>query len=405
MWCPKGMAAMSMNDPELERCRPRVLIAPDSFKGSLDALEVAQCMARGVMRAMPDCVISQLPMADGGEGSAAVVANALAGEWGALEVTDANGENCQVNYAICRDSSIGRLVILDAAAIVGLPQARLAPELRTTRGLGEAVHKLYQRGERTLVIGLGGTSTMDGGAGLLAELALDFHDAEGVCIAPTFANLAHIVRLEQRGDRDWLQDLRLIALTDVDSPLCGPLGSSFVFGEQKGFRDLQQADQLLARFAEQCEATMGASFSTHSGAGAAGGLGFALGLIGAELQSGAAFIAATLNLQGRLGDYDWVITGEGRSDRQTLLGKGPGHIAALAREQGIPVSLLSGGIEDSAELAHYFNGCFSIMPRPDSLAYAMEHAGSLLEDATAQLASLFAAIYRKTSALGDQHDE
>jgi glycerate kinase len=371
-----------------------MLVAPDSFKGSLSAIEAAQCMARGIARALPDCLITQLPMADGGEGSAEVVASALAGEWRVLDATDANGDRCQVPYALCRDSSIGRFVIFDAAAIVGLPQARLAAELRTTRGLGEALRELYERGERTLVVGLGGTSTMDGGAGLLAELALDFRDAQGVSMAPTFANLAEISRLERRSDSHWLEELRLIALTDVDSPLCGPLGSSLVFGEQKGFTDLQQADQVLARFAEQCEAAMGNSFSTRSGAGAAGGLGFALGLIGAELQSGAAFIAATLALDSSLGDYDWVITGEGRSDRQTLLGKGPAHIAALAREQGVPVSLLSGAIEDGAELAPHFDGCFSIMPRPDTLEYALEHASALLEDASAQLAGFYSATCR-----------
>ncbi|MNQ17176.1 Glycerate 2-kinase [compost metagenome] len=391
---------MSMNHPEPAPRRPHVLVAPDSFKGSLSAIEAAQCMARGVARALPDCIITQLPMADGGEGSAEVVASALAGEWAWLEATDANGDGCRVPYAFCRDSSIGRFVILDSAAIVGLPQARLAPELRTTRGLGEALRELYERGERTLVVGLGGTSTMDGGAGLLAELALDFRDAQGVSVAPVFANLAQITRLERRSDSDWLEGLRLIALTDVDSPLCGPLGSSFVFGEQKGFTDLQQADRVLARFAGQCEAAMSNSFSARSGAGAAGGLGFALGLIGAELQSGAAFIAATLALESSLGDYDWVITGEGCSDRQTLFGKGPGHIAALAREQGVPVSLLSGAIEDSTALAQCFDGCFSIMPRPASLEYAIEHAGSLLEEASAQLAGLFAAIYRQ--ALGDR---
>lgn len=386
---------MLMNHPELAPRRPHVLVAPDSFKGSLSAIEAAQCMARGVTRALPGCVITQIPMADGGEGSTEVVASALAGEWASLDAIDANGDCCRVPYALCRDSSIGRFVILDAAAIVGLPQARLAPELRTTRGLGEALRELYERGERTLVIGLGGTSTMDGGAGLLAELAMVFRDAQGTSIAPTFANLAQIAGLERRSDSDWLKGLRLIALTDVDSPLCGPLGSSFVFGEQKGFTDLQQADQALARFAGQCEAVMGNSFSARPGAGAAGGLGFALGLIGAELQSGAAFIAATLALESSLGDYDWVITGEGRSDRQTLLGKGPGHIAALAREQGVPVSLLSGAIENSTELAQSFNGCFSIMHRPDSLVYAIEHAGSLLEEASAQLAGLFAAIHRQ----------
>lgn len=372
----------------------RILIAPDSFKGSLDAIEAAACMARGVARALPGCSITQLPIADGGEGSAEVVSSALAGEWASLEVTDANGEPKLIAYAICRNSVIGRFAVFDAAAIVGLPQARLAPQLRTTRGIGEALRQLYQRGERTIVLGLGGTSTLEGGSGLLAEVALNFQDAQGRTLAPTFASLGEIVRVERRRDSQWLDDVRLIALTDVASPLTGSNGASLVFGAQKGFADLPQADRQLARFAEQCESLYGRGFSAQAGAGAAGGLGFALALLGAELQPGADFIAATLALQDSLVDYDWVITGEGCSDRQTLLGKGPAHIAALAREHGVPVSLLSGAIKDSHELAPFFDGCFSILPHPAPLEFAIEHAGDLLEEASTHLATFYSAVRR-----------
>ncbi|MES2821287.1 MAG: glycerate kinase [Pseudomonadota bacterium] len=384
---------MSSTSPCVPRA-PRILIAPDSFKGSLNAIEAAACMARGVARALAGCSITQLPMADGGEGSAEVVASALAGEGASLEVTDANGEPRVVSYAICRNSAIGRFAILDAAAVVGLPQARVAPPLRTTRGIGEAIRQLYEGGERTIVLGLGGTSTMEAGSGLLAEVALDFHDAQGRTFAPTFASLEEIVRVERRLDSHWLQEVRLIALTDVVSPLTGAQGASFIFGAQKGFSDLQQADQRLAGFASRCQVLFGCGFNERPGAGAAGGLGYALALLGAELRPGADFIAATLSLQERMADYDWVITGEGCSDRQTLLGKGPAYIAALAREHGVPVALLSGAIKDPHALAPFFDGCFSSMPHPDSLDFAMAHAASLLEEASAQLATLYAAVRR-----------
>lgn len=372
----------------------RILVAPDSFKGSLDAIEAAACMARGIARMLPGCSITQLPIADGGEGSAEVVSSALDGQWASLEVTDGNGEPRVVAYASCRDSSIGAFAILDVASIVGLPHARIAPQLRTTRGIGEALRLLHERGERTIVLGLGGTATMEAGSGLLSEVALYFYDAQGRSFHPTFDTLDQITRVDRRTDHHWLSELRLIALTDVESPLTGPKGASMVFGAQKGFTNLSSADRCLGRFAERCEAFWGAGYSAAAGAGAAGGLGFALALLGAELQPGATFISDCLALAKRMADFDWVITGEGCSDRQTLLGKGPAHIAALAQTQGVPVSLLSGAIQDPQDLEGLFDGCFSIVPHPSPLAFAIANAAELLEQASAHLASFYGAVHR-----------
>ncbi|MCY0855548.1 glycerate kinase [Cupriavidus sp. D39] len=319
----------------------RVLLAPDSFKGSLDAPAAARHMAEGIRNALPDARVTQVPIADGGEGTAAVVAAACGGCWHAVDVTDANGQLVRMPFAACESAALGAFAIFDVAAVAGLPDAMAAPGARTTRGVGQAIRGIAAQGFATIVVGLGGSSTNDAGAGLLAELALDFLDAAGGRIDPVLDNLASIRSLRPRADAGRWQAPRLVALTDVTSPLCGRLGASMIFGAQKGVTDLAQADEVLGEFAARCELALGRHAAQAQGAGAAGGLGFALRLLGAQLLPGGSFILDAAGLATVAG-YDWILTGEGRSDRQTLLGKGPALIAALGRRHGVPVTLLSG---------------------------------------------------------------
>jgi glycerate kinase len=208
--------------------------------------------------------------------------------------------------------------------------------------------------------------------------------------------------------------MKLIALSDVTSPLTGAQGAAHVFGAQKGFTDLAQVDAALARFA----AMAATAFTEHHddqhddqhgdlarrpGAGAAGGLGFGLTLLGATLRDGAEFILDTSGLAADIAGYDWVVTGEGRSDAQTILGKGPAAVAALARRHQVPVSLLSGAVDACAELDTAFDGCFSIVAGPAALADAMAGAGPLLEQAAARLARLFTAAHRGGGRTGDHN--
>ncbi|MGO4151590.1 glycerate kinase [Cupriavidus sp. YAF13] len=371
----------------------RVLLAPDSFKGSLDAPAVARHMAEGIRHALPHAVVTQVPIADGGEGTAAVVAAACGGRWHAVDVTDANGQPVRMPFAACESAALGAFAIFDVAAVAGLPDAAAAPGARTTRGVGQAIRGIAARGFATIVIGLGGSSTNDAGAGMLSALAFDFLDAAGERIDPVPDNLASIRSLRPRVDADLLQGLRLVALTDVASPLCGPHGASMMFGGQKGVADLAQADEVIGEFAARCELTLGCHAAQAQGAGAAGGLGFAMRLLGAPLLPGGRFILDTAGL-ATVDGYDWILTGEGRSDRQTLLGKGPALIAALGRRHGVPVTLLSGAIADGALLREAFDGCFSVQAGPASLAWSIAQGGALLEAAAAQLARLYAAARR-----------
>lgn len=371
-----------------------ILIAPDSFKGSMEAAEVARHLSAGVRRALPLACIHTLPIADGGEGTAGVIATALRGVWDQYTVTDGNGAPRAVSVAVCESSAMGRFAVFDVAQIVGLPDAVVAPEQRITRGIGELIRQLHAQGLSTIVIGLGGSSTMDAGAGLLAELAYDFVDGIGKTIHPTFDNLQDVTSIKRRSDANWLASMRLIGLTDVTSPLAGPNGASMIFGRQKGFQNLVGADSKLACFAAGFHHTfsdLSPDIASMPGTGAAGGIGFGLAILGAQLHAGAAFICATTGLSTQITQYDWVITGEGRSDRQTLMGKGPATIAALARAHAVPVSLVSGGIEVCDELDEAFDGCFSIVSGPQSLEFSMANTAILLEQAGFRVAKLFAA--------------
>jgi glycerate kinase len=370
----------------------RVLVAPDSFKGSLGAALVAASIAAGVKAAIPGCVVVEAPIADGGEGSASAIAQGLQGSWDQVEVVDTNGARIRMPFAACHSPVLGPFAVFDVAEIVGLPAAVAAPGARTTRGVGEAIRAIHARGFTTIALGLGGSSTNDAGAGLLAELAFTCRDAAGRELDPVFDNLMQVASVERRQDGAWLRELTLIGLTDVTSPLTGDDGASRVFGQQKGFTDLAAADAVLAHFADLLDKDT----SALAGSGAAGGLGFAVALLGGSLRPGAQFVLEAHRLTEGSVDYDWVITGEGRSDRQTLLGKGPAEVARLARHSGIPVTLLSGAVDLDPELEAAFDGgCFSIQPGPVSLDYAMANAGQLLERAGRQVGALFVRARRR----------
>lgn len=374
----------------------RVLVAPDSFKGSLAASDVARHIAAGLSQALPGCVVTQAPIADGGEGTAATVAQQLGGAWASLRVTSANGTPIDLPYAACHSPALGRFAIFDVAGIVGLPDAVIPAGARTTRGVGQALTQLAGLGFETIVVGLGGSSTSEGGAGMLAEVMFDFRDADGAMVEPVLDTLGTIHSVAQRPGNAALARLTLIGLTDVSSPLTGAAGACHVFGAQKGVADLDAADAAIAGYAEKITAASGVDHRAIDGAGAAGGLGFALRTLGATLQPGAQFILQALGLDQDSMDFDWVITGEGRSDGQTLLGKGPATIAGLARRHGIPVSLLSGAIEHNLELYAAFDGCFSVQAAPVTLDHALAHAGALLEAAACNLARLYGAVVRRT---------
>ena len=377
----------------------RIVLAPDSFKGSLDAPGVCAALARGIVRAIPDAQISARPMADGGEGTldAVLAAVGAAGKRLVRDVAGADGAPVRAAYGVI-DAGEGPTAVIEVAQVVGITDARAmsAPVAdRSTRGVGELVVALLDQGVRRFMIGLGGSSTNDGGSGLLAALGVALLDADGRELPATPRALARLARVDAARLDPRVAQSALRIMSDVDNPLTGALGATAVFGPQKGVApgDVAALDATLGRFAARAEGALGRQVARQPGAGAAGGLGFALQLVGGTFASGAEVVAGLIGLDAALADADWAITGEGRSDRQTLLAKAPFVVARHAAAHGVPVTLISGAVDAAAlpELAAHFAGCFALPNGPATLADCIADAAFLLEARAEQAARVLAA--------------
>jgi glycerate kinase len=267
---------------------------------------------------------------------------------------------------------------------------------RSTRGLGEQIGALLDRGVRRFMIGLGGSSTNDGGAGLLAALGVRFVDTDGRDVAPTPGGLARLAHADASALDARLGQCEITIMSDVNNPLAGARGATAIFGPQKGVAPerVGPIDATLARYAAIVEAALGRRASERPGAGAAGGLGFALMLAGGTMRSGAEVVADLIGLDAALDGADWAITGEGKSDAQTLLAKAPSVVADRARALRVPVSLLSGAV-DAASLpalhARFAGGCFALPAGPATLDACMRDAAALLADRAEAMTRLFVA--------------
>ena len=369
---------------------PVVVIAPDSFKGSLSAEQVAQAIASGVTRAQPDAVVRICPMADGGEGTLDAMLTG-GGERRLLTVRGAAGPVREAVTGLLGDGS----AIVETAEIVGItdPVGMGVPvQARSSRGMGEAIRALLDVGVRRFFVALGGSSTNDGGAGLLAGLGMKLFDAQGEELEPTPEQLARLARIDVSQLDARLADASFVGMSDVDNPLTGEHGATAIFGPQKGVQPEQvvSVDAALARFADLLEPALQRTARNLPGAGAAGGLGFALHMLGARFEPGAETVARQIGLDAALAGADWLITGEGRSDIQTLHGKAPFIACAHARAVGVPATLLSGAVDSVAlpRLAEHFNGCFSPAPGPITLEVAIRDAAHLLANEAEQLTRL-----------------
>ncbi len=372
---------------------PRIVLAPDSFKGCLTAPAVSAALASGLRRVWPTADILERPMADGGEGTLEAILTATGGTRHTAQVSAADGRLSPTDYGLIHDDSTISAV-LESAKVVGFAQAGDTPVAqRHSMGLGELLRHVLDRGVRRFFIGLGGSSTNDGGAGLLAALGVRLLDVAGQGLPPTPEGLAGLHRLDFSALEPRLRDCQLILLSDVDNPLCGADGATAVFGPQKGVTPDQVTafDARLRHLADLGDAWAGDAYSLRPGAGAAGGLGYALLLVGAEMRSGAETIAQINGLDAALAGADWAITGEGRSDLQTLRGKAPQVVAAHARRAGVPVSLVSGAIDPAAlaALSTDFDDCHAISSGPDSIAAAIAQAPERLAAQAERLARHF----------------
>ncbi|MHC0431935.1 glycerate kinase [Streptomyces sp. O3] len=330
----------------------RVLIAADKFKGSLTAVQVAERVTAGLRRAAPEVRVEALPVADGGDGT---VAAAVAGgfERREVRVTGPLGTEVTAAYALRGDTAVVEMA--EASGLQLLPDGVFAPLTSTTYGSGELLLAALEAGARTLVFGVGGSATTDGGAGMLAALGARFLDADGAPVAPGGGPLRDLATADLSGLDPRLADVDLILASDVDNPLTGPKGAPAVYGPQKGASpdDVRALDAALAHFAVVLEKAVGpkaAACAQAPGAGAAGGIGYgALVGLDARFRPGIDVMLDVLGFAPALERADLVITGEGSLDEQTLHGKAPAGVAAAARAAGVPVVAVCGRLALTAE--------------------------------------------------------
>jgi glycerate kinase len=377
----------------------RVVVAPDSFKGSLTAPAACAAIARGLARALPGVTVHARPMADGGEGTLDAVLTAVGGaaRRETLAVSGAGGAIVEAAYGLLPHVD-GRTAVIEVAQVVGITDATgmsTPVGARSTRGIGELVRALLDRDIRRFMIGLGGSSTNDGGSGMLVALGLRLLAADGQSIEPTPDGLAALTNVDSSALDPRLARCDFRIMSDVNNPLSGRMGATAIFGPQKGVEPAQSPrfDRSLAQFAALAEAAIGRSAAQCPGAGAAGGLGFALQLLGGTFASGAEVVAELVGLDEALADADWVLTGEGRSDAQTLLAKAPFVVARHAARLQVPATLLSGAVEADAltALNEHFAGCFALPNGPATLEGCVANAAMLLELRAEQVARAFHA--------------
>ncbi|MCA1029488.1 glycerate kinase [Bacillus timonensis] len=359
----------------------KIVIAPDSFKGSLTALEAGLTIQEAILAELPNVHIDVIPMADGGEGTLETLIFATKGKRLQIEVTGPLGEKISTEYGVLGD---GKTVVIEMANIAGLPmvpEEERNPLHTTTYGIGETILKATELGHRRFIIGLGGSATNDGGLGMLQALGVKFLDRNGTLVGCYGSDVQKVANVDFSSINPVISECSFIIASDVNNPLCGKTGASHVFGPQKGasIQVVEALDTALSSYATVIEKELGKSYQHITGAGAAGGLGFAFLLLGGEMKVGSEIVADATRLKEKIKNADWVITGEGQSDFQTLFGKVPAFIANLARENRSKTVLVSGGLgEGSEKLFDLFDCCFSIMNRPMTVEDAMANAKQLL---------------------------
>ncbi|MGY4025592.1 glycerate kinase [Aeromonas rivuli] len=372
----------------------KIVIAPDSFKESLSAMEVADAIEAGFKQVLPDATYVKLPMADGGEGTVRSLVDATDGRIVTAEVTAPLGNRVEGFLGLLGD---GKRAVIEMAAASGLhlvaPEQR-NPLLTSSFGTGELILAALDLGVTHLILGIGGSATNDGGAGMIQALGGKLLKADGSAIGFGGAALAELATIDLSGLDARLADLTIEVACDVNNPLCGPKGASAVFGPQKGanYEMVVQLDNNLSHYADCIEAALGCQVKDIPGAGAAGGMGAALvGLLGAELKPGIQIVIEALDLASVLQDADLVITGEGRIDSQTIHGKTPMGVARCAKQFGKPVIGIAGCLTDDCGVvhAHGIDAVFAVVNRAMSLPEALETASTNLTLTSRNVAALY----------------
>lgn len=360
----------------------KVVTAIDSFKGSLTSLEAGHGVETGFKRVDSAIEVNVRPLADGGEGTVDALTEGMHGDKVYVQVTGPLGDKVNCPYGIIAESQTAIIEMSGAAGITLIPRNQLDPMKATTYGVGEVIEDAINRGCRRFLIGIGGSATNDGGVGMLMALGYDFLDAQGQPIALGAQGLKDLDHIETSHVLPALQECSFKIACDVTNPLCGAQGASAIYGPQKGATSAQvlEMDGWLAHYAKCAQALDDTIDATYPGTGAAGGLGFAFkSFLQGELVSGISMVLEETKLEDAVKEADLVITGEGRLDGQTAMGKAPIGVAQLAKKYDKPVIAFAGCVTKDATLCnkHGIDAFFPIMRKATTLDEAMNHDNAL----------------------------
>ena len=376
----------------------KIVIAPDSFKESLSAPEVAAAIARGWLQVFPEAECLLRPMADGGEGTVDALLAAVGGERRECQVRGPMGQPVLAHWGLLNNGT----AVIEMAAASGLhwvPREQRDARLASSYGTGELILQALDAGATRIILGLGGSATNDGGAGLLQALGVRLLDEQGRALAAGGAALAKLDRIDLSELDGRLLAAQFEVAADVDNPLCGARGASAVFGPQKGAtpEHVLELDAALDHYARVVGATLGEDHASSPGVGAAGGLGFAArAFLKATFRPGIELVAELSHLADAVVGADLVITGEGRMDAQTLHGKTPVGVARVAQAAGVPVIALAGSLGEGYQALYEagIEAAFSLAPGPLSLEQAMAGAAVELQARTVDIARLWRLVGR-----------
>ena len=371
----------------------KIVVAPDSFKGSVSALEAANAIEQGLRRVFPDAIIEKIPMADGGEGTVQSLVDATGGQIHTHRVVAPLENEVDAKFGILSDGDTAVIEMASASGLTLVPPDKRNPLRTTTYGTGQLIHAALEAGCRRLIIGIGGSATNDGGAGMAEALGVRLLDTNGKQISRGGGNLGQLASIDVTDLHPAIAETETVVACDVNNPLTGPDGASYVYGPQKGATPemIEILDGHLVHFDLVLRRTLGQSFNDIPGAGAAGGLGAGLmAFLNAELRLGIDIMIDAVNLKERVQGASIVFTGEGQLDFQTAFGKTPVGVAKVAKAYDIPVIAIAGGIAEGAEAVYDagIDAMLGIVQEPMSLENAVRDASRLIADTAEQAARL-----------------
>ena len=374
----------------------RIVIAPQSFKGSVTGPVAARAIEEGVLRVFPEAETTLIPVADGGDGTLDALVEATSGKIFTSRVSGPLRERVRARWGVMGDGKTAVIEMAQASGLALLPYKDRNPRHTTTFGTGQLIKRALDRGYRRIIVGMGGSATNDGGVGMAWALGARFRDTKGRALPPGGISLSQLATIDVSKLHPALKRTEIIAASDVENPLCGPEGASAVYGPQKGANanTVRLLDKALARYASVIKASLDMDVADRPGSGAAGGLGAGLmAFCGGQVQSGIQIVCQALDFDARLEGADLVITGEGRLDASTVYNKAPVGVAKLAKARGIPVIALAGSLGTGFEAVyeHGISAALSIVDRPMSMRVSLARSSEMLA-ATAERAMRLLAL-------------